>query len=234
MALYGEEEGGGEVRSSACPYLVHESSVSVTAVGRLRDGTGMRQRQCMLHLHVYVCARRSGHVLLLALSCCKSGARPCRGCVARWRVSAGGGRARARCAAGPWSGRRARVCTLSPTGRSGLAPSRPSEPTDGARNSHTSLGSCTKAFSRRPARARRPQPVAATLTDADRVRSVGLVHMLGCPQLPRAAPRALEHVRFSTGRPLELPVRASERASRDSVRIERSRSITTPFAAHAE
>ena len=60
MALCGEEEGGGEVRSSACPYLVHESSVSVTAVGRLRDGTGMRQRQCMLHLHVYVCARRSG------------------------------------------------------------------------------------------------------------------------------------------------------------------------------
>ena len=39
---------------------------------------------------------------------------------------------------------------------------------------------------------------------------------------------------MSTDRPLELPVRASERASRDSDRIERSRSVTTPFAAHAE
>ena len=51
--------------------------------------------------------------------------------------------------------------------------------------------------------------------------SVGLVHMLGCTQLPRAAPRALEHVRFSTGRPLELP---SERASeRVGTRIDRGR-----------
>ena len=51
---------------------------------------------------------------------------------------------------------------------------------------------------------------------------------LGCTQLPRAAPRALEHVRFSTGRPLELP---SERASeRVGTRIEVGHD---PFAAHA-
>ena len=41
-------------------WLYNKSSKGKLHFAQLRDGTGMRQRQCMLHLHVYVCARRSG------------------------------------------------------------------------------------------------------------------------------------------------------------------------------